>query len=156
MAKPTSGSRSRRWAEGRLLSAAYCALTCLVASAVLCAIHGAAWAAVAQELNDPGYGIKPVPAKFEKDADTTFLADFSGGQLRVVHAAGEAVARGADPQFVPDGGVKGQIEIPGGANFRPDCWTVELLLRVPPGLERAEAIPLLSWRGWARTSQHAS
>ena len=146
MAKPMSGSRSRRWAEGRVPSIACCQLARLVASAVLCVTHGAALAAVVQELSDPGYGIKPVPAKFEKDAETTFLADFSVGHLQVVHAAGEPAARGVAPQFVPDGGVKGQIEIPGGANIRPDCWTVELLLRVPPGLERAEALPLLSWR----------
>ncbi|HUT57771.1 MAG TPA: hypothetical protein VNA25_07950, partial [Phycisphaerae bacterium] len=118
----------------------------VVAIAALSAIQRAASAAVQQEWRDPGYGIKPAPAKFEADADTTFLADFSAGRLKVLSAAGEPAARCADPELVPNGGVKGQVEIPGGANLRPDCWTVELLLRVPPGLERAEAIPLLSWR----------
>ena len=50
----------------------------------------------------------------------------------------------AGAKFVGAGGMKGQIEIPGGANLRANAWTLELIMRVPSSPQASDE-RLLSW-----------
>jgi hypothetical protein len=88
--------------------------------------------AEAQQLN---YQIEPVAPRFEKDAETTLLADFSDHQLKPEYSAGDATLTAENPQWVQGGGLKGAFSFAPEKVFNPLRFTVELLLRVPGTLK---------------------
>jgi hypothetical protein len=89
----------------------------------------------AQAQERPHYLIEPVAPRFEKDAATTFLADFSAPKLAAEYSAGDANLTAAAPQWVQGGGLKGEFSFAPEKVFDPTHFTVELLLRVPAGLK---------------------
>jgi hypothetical protein len=94
----------------------------------------AAWPHARGEVSDynPDYRVaEPVAPQFKRDADTTFLVDFSKHALKSGFAAGPPMIECDQPAWVKGGGLRGRFRISSEKNLQPAKWTIELILRVP-------------------------
>jgi hypothetical protein len=113
-----------------------------IAAFVLWAFACGAWLCVSAAAED--YTVLPRRPDLVRDAETTFLIDFSRDGNPVTFAAGE---RSLDPAPARDNGAAtGPFTVAAGKNFYPQAFTIEMILRVPAGSPAKLATPIAEWQ----------
>jgi hypothetical protein len=96
----------------------------------------------------PEYAVLPAPARFEKDASTAALLDFTVGESAAKATPALAAALLPETRFVKDGGVTGPVQLDAGGAFASGSWTLEMQCRLPAG--KTPRDPLARWPAAAK------
>src|SRR5438093_8083120 len=91
------------------------------------------------------YLVKPVPADFTQDSNTTFLVNLTAAKSRADFALGNPQLTLSPDGFVAGGGYKGPIGFATAGNFAANAWTVEMIVRIPYDSGTLDTIMLGAW-----------
>ncbi|HTJ00131.1 MAG TPA: hypothetical protein VL527_14715, partial [Dongiaceae bacterium] len=100
---------------------------------------------LATRLAAQDYPIKPVPADFSVDANTTFLVDLTSAKDQADFAAGSAQLKVDPANFEPGLGYKGVVGLATPGNFPTNAWTLEMIVRVPYSANALNSITVADW-----------